>query len=304
MAIQLPHVDSLRSTFERFFATLDATTVPDAGGGRRLGGWPHAIALSEASSALHTELRDALEVLCREYGHSAPTPPQIRIEESDSPDGPWTAVPESEVRWTAIPVGGNDADALLVAALHSAFRVVAFPTGKWNELQARRPGGPHQRWHVGEIVSSENLAILEAAGKMLKLMTNTQPSPPTAVTREISVEVPSHDLAIVTRGEQRWEVRGSSLVKLLRFVYPYMGETHSWSEIQKAWTAMDGMPSSDRSTWKTAGAGYVPTGEDWKPPPPVESLMRYGSRIREALGELGVYWHQDGEGVRWAPPAS
>lgn len=119
----------------------------------------------------------------------------------------------------------------------------------------------------------------------------------------IQTQVQSDDLAVVTRGRYRLEVRGESLVKLFRFVYPYQGETHGWDEIQKAWTAMDRMSTSDRSTWKTSAAGYAPTGEDWKPPPPVETLMRYGCRVREALGELGVYWHQDGEGVRWAPPS-
>lgn len=160
-------IQVLQRAFTRFYEILDATTVP-VEGGRRVDGVAHAVALSEATSALHSELRSTTTAVIRDHGVTGnELPPGVRFLGADSPDGPWIEIPVGKV--SSVAIGGGGADALLLAALNSATRVAAYPADRWNAKQAARPGGPHQRWHAGDLVSSYEIHVLESAAKLLRI---------------------------------------------------------------------------------------------------------------------------------------
>lgn len=172
-------VIGLRDSFEAFLKMLDAGTVPVAGGDRRIVGVAHAVAISEESVRLTERIRTVQTLLLRRHG----TPVRagdlpFQVEESDSPDGPFEVIPGGEVFAFAMPIGGDGADARLLAALESAVSVVAFPTAKWNAMQARDPGGNHQRWHAGEVLPKTAIDTLESAKKMLALASEPQANSP------------------------------------------------------------------------------------------------------------------------------
>lgn len=160
----------LEAAFDRYYKTLDAATVSAADGGRIVAGPFHAVALSEATDALYRELAAAYQRVILEHGQPiAEYPLGMMPMESDSPDGPWTPIPASDVRTMTVSIGGDGADALLLAALASMTGGAAFPNGKWNAMQAARPGANHQRYHAGDVVSAKDLAALESAAKLLRL---------------------------------------------------------------------------------------------------------------------------------------
>jgi len=178
MATESGGFDALRSAFDRFDETLDATTVPaEGGGGRVVGGIPHAVALSEATDALYGELGATYGRLIQQHGQPiADYYAGIVPKESDSLDGPWPG--PGEVCVVRMGIGGNGADAMLLAALENANKVAAFPIGKWNEMQAARPGANHRRFHAGEVVSAADLSVLESAAKMLRMAAVSKQSGP------------------------------------------------------------------------------------------------------------------------------
>lgn len=162
---------SLSASLENFYKTLDAATVPAADGGRKVGGVAHAVALSEATNSLHRELALAQLRLFQEHGSAVRALPHgLSLVEADSPDGPWTPVPTSDIHIASMEIGGGGADAVPAAALESAIKATAFPVEKWNAMQAVRPGGNHQRFHAGEVLSASMLADLESAVKLLRLV--------------------------------------------------------------------------------------------------------------------------------------
>jgi hypothetical protein len=108
-------------------------------------------------------------------------------------------------------------------------------------------------------------------------------------TDQILITVKSVECIFVAKENYKTNVRGSSLCKLFRLVIQYPNRSQSWTGIQKAWNAKSEQDSHD--------------GTNWKIPPSINSLKRYGNRIKKALGELGCYWNQDGSGVQWTPPA-
>ena len=168
--LDLPkQVGVVREAFDHFYEVLDAVTVR-TDGGRRVNGVPHAVKLSEVTSTLHAELSATYGAVLRAHGVSQDgLPPGIRIMASDSPDGPGTEIPASAIRVRAIKIGGSGADALLLAALQDAIAVTAFSVGQWNAAQHHKPGGPHQRWHAGDVVGREQLDVLESTAKQLSL---------------------------------------------------------------------------------------------------------------------------------------
>lgn len=179
MATEAGGFDALLSAFDRFYKTLDAATVPTEGGGRRVDGVAHAVALSEATNALYGELAATDRRLIQQHGQPiGEYPAGLVLMESDSPGGPWTPVPADEIRMATMGIGGNGADAALMAALESARKVAGFPIDKWNAMQAARPGANHQRFHAGDVVSANDLAKLESAAKLLRL--KAPPAPSTA----------------------------------------------------------------------------------------------------------------------------
>jgi len=134
----LASTNSLPHTLDRFHATLEACTIPAADGARAIDGEACAIALSEATAALHNALGDAYAAL----------------------------LPRSPSGAKRLLVGGSGADATLVAALDSALRATAWPVGRHNEAQAG--GWPH-RWQPGDVIPADTLARVESARKLLQL---------------------------------------------------------------------------------------------------------------------------------------
>ncbi len=162
-------IDHIHKAFGRFYETLDATTVP-VPGGRRVDGVPHAVALSEATGALHHVLAESNRaIMLRYWTRLDRQPPGITLVGSDSPDGPFEPLPDDKVTVFRAPADEAGPGALLLAALDSARRVAAFPTALWNQLQAASSNGKHQRWRAGDVISDEDLAVLESAAKMLRL---------------------------------------------------------------------------------------------------------------------------------------
>ena len=188
---------ALRGAFDRFYRTLEATTVPADAGGRMVGGFAHAVVLSEATDALYVELAAASRRLFKQHGRAvAECPPGVVLLESDSPDGPWTPIPTDAIAAATMGIGGDGADAVLMAALESATKAASFPIDKWNAMQAARPGANHQRFHAGEVVSAKDLDVLESASKLLRLM--GPPAMPTDSTGDDEAPIPA-----VTVNEQR-----------------------------------------------------------------------------------------------------
>jgi hypothetical protein len=139
-------------------------------------GIAHAVALTEATNALYGELVATNGRLWQQHGRILTDyPAGLTLMGSDSPEGPWTPIPPEEVGITTIGIGGDGADAVLLAALDGATKVAAFPLDKWNAMQAARPGENHQRFHAGEVVSAADLAMLESAAKLLRLKAPLSP---------------------------------------------------------------------------------------------------------------------------------
>lgn len=159
----------LLEAFVRFHATLDAVTVPAKDGSRTVGGVAEAVGLSEAATELGERIGHSMTALFNQHGSPVSEIGNAKLQESDSPSGPWSEVPSDEVPMKSMPIGVKGADAILLAALSRAMDVVAFPLPKWNAMQAARPGADHQRFHAGEVISSKQLASLESAVKMLRV---------------------------------------------------------------------------------------------------------------------------------------
>lgn len=181
-------VDLLASAFTTFRLTLNAATVPARDGGRKIDGVPHAVALSEAAEALEREIGAELRRLFQRHGRqSMGLPEGMRVEHADTPDGPWTPVQDCDIVPMSMKIGGDGADAVLIAALESARRAVAFPVEKWNAMQAAHPGANHQRFHAGEVISPQDLATVESAINLLQIKyPSPQPTDAAAVLKTIS----------------------------------------------------------------------------------------------------------------------
>ena len=170
-----PELEKLVAAFEHFNATLGATTVPASDDARRVAGFAHAVALSEASDALSAELSAASQQLFREHGSAiSDMSAAVRLEESESPAGPRKLIPSDRVSIKGMQIGGDGADAMLMSALESASRVVSFSIEAWNTAQARNPGANHQRWQPGDLIGADELAELKCANNLLKLFQRGQ----------------------------------------------------------------------------------------------------------------------------------
>lgn len=155
--------------FQRFRELLDATTRRGEDGARVVAGVPHAVKLCEAALELTRAIGAAETALYQRLGTPTSLPPMCKVREADNLGGPWTPVNPSEVQVLAMPIGGGGADAGLLAALANARDVVGFSCERWNALQAARPGQPHQRFRVGDIISPNELELLDAAETLLRL---------------------------------------------------------------------------------------------------------------------------------------
>jgi len=164
----MPNTKSFSAALKRFYEVLDATTIA-CPGGRRVLDRAGAIALANAMTKLYIELTKLGHSVNAKYAQPCALPAGIWIGESDSPDGPWTPVPEEEVHTSFIPVGRGGMPAELQAAIERASLVTAFPLDRWNELQANHPGGPHCRYEAGDVITAQDLEILKSVELLVRL---------------------------------------------------------------------------------------------------------------------------------------
>jgi hypothetical protein len=150
---------SVIDEYQRFREVLDAATIPDPAG-RRVYGVPQAVALSEATERLHLALNAEWKMLFTSHGHPTAMPAGVTVWESATPNALGTPVPTDQIRVHRIRIGGDGADAILLAAMAAASAVTAIPV----ELQ-HRP----QRWMANDVLSSTDLHVLESVTKLLAI---------------------------------------------------------------------------------------------------------------------------------------
>lgn len=181
-------------------------------------GVPHAVALSKATERLHQHLGGIVFGLMGR-GQNCHEAPMI-VMESDSTEGPWTSVPSDALVIQRVPIGGaNGVEPVLLAAAQNAYEATGFPIEKWNRLQAANPGGNHQRWHAGEVVSGDQIHAVQAAAKLLQLRKPClTPGPPSPDPREgLETNTPRVSQRAWRREGEIWQLR-------------YNGESASFSD--------------------------------------------------------------------------
>lgn len=155
---------------------------------------------------------------------------------------------------------------------------------------------------------------LEELARAVEVETRAAGSEPIAVSPGLTIEFVNKDLAVVSEGGTRVEVKGPRLVPLFRIVVEADGHTVAWSDLVRADLAAcseeldrrwrgQALRRRDRDGEDDDGEGE--SGGDLVTPTTPrhaireDSLMRAGTRIRKALGKLGYHWHQDRNGARW-----
>ena len=104
----------------------------------------------------------------------------------------------------------------------------------------------------------------------------------------VEVEFVNDRLARVRRDRFHAEVRGSTQVALFRAAVDGLGKDITWKVVTQAQLRRVAAEHPEK------GAGVPLSAATYK---------RAGNRLKSSLGELAAYWHQDGSGVRWAPPS-
>jgi hypothetical protein len=144
---------AFHQAFSRFRAVLEASTIP-VDGGRRVDGIAHSVALSQHAGQLLDAIFEVRTYLAETYGTALTDyPAGLVLMGADSPDGPWTEIPATEIKITCIPI---ESSALLMASLESATRVLA-----------QSPDKCGQRWNANDVISDEELARIESAASLL-----------------------------------------------------------------------------------------------------------------------------------------
>ncbi len=119
----------------------------------------------------------------------------------------------------------------------------------------------------------------------------------------VEVAYPAADSAFVTTQPfgSKVEVRGPSLVRLLRLVLQNAERDLTWEELRKAWVA-DACGSETVRSDSVATVDGSSVGALWRPPPAVDTFRKYARKIKKALGPAGLYWNHSGNGVRFDLP--
>ena len=153
---------------------MDAATVP-VENGRRVRNGHEAKALSQAADDLYAAAFRAQRRVFSEGRLTPGLPHGMRLEGSDSPDGPFTPVPAEtlETRTLAIVKGG--ASPTLLAALLRVTESTGFEADRWNAMQAARPGHDHERFRAGDVIPHEYLDLLRQAEELLRLEEESNP---------------------------------------------------------------------------------------------------------------------------------
>lgn len=159
----------LKRSIEQFRARLRVLTIAHDAGARRVDGIVGAMALNEATDELMRQVAAAHASISGFHGRPGKGEPPAVLMESDALGGPFTPVPSREVAWSVVPIGGDGAPALVLAALDGIGVAAGFPLEKWNALQAANPGANHRRWRVGDVIDSETIDRIDNALGALEL---------------------------------------------------------------------------------------------------------------------------------------
>lgn len=155
-----PAEGGLLPSFRRFWKTLEAVTIP-ASGGRKIPDTAGAIKLSESAGELYGALSEAYSKVVANHGK----PPKklsliFQFGVSDSPKGPITPIPDAEIKTSVMTVGGEGADAGLMAALERASKVVGYPVDRQHEKR---------RYRAQELISEADIETLKSVDRLLSL---------------------------------------------------------------------------------------------------------------------------------------
>jgi len=153
---------------------LEAATIPVANG-RHVRDGIDAQALSEAVDEVYAAATRAHNLLFSNTPQAPALPRGVVIEESDSPDGPFTPAPAEAIRTQVASIGKDGVSARLVSALRRLTECAAFQPDRWNALQAVRPGHDHQRYRAGDVIPREDLDLLRQAEELLHLEEESNP---------------------------------------------------------------------------------------------------------------------------------
>lgn len=210
----------LRQVVDEFLQTLDAVTVPCTGG-RRIPDTPGAVAISEEVDVLHGALALTSQSLHSRYGRPDTIPAGISLEHSDSPVGPGEPVPPADVHTTTFAIGRDGVPAMLYAAIERAMKITAFATDRWNEQQAKRPGGPHRRYSVGDVIGSADIEVLRSIGRLLE-------------RTPIEVLPESSRLLSISTGNAADIQMDFAATSEASFIPPYSASSGLWCEVKAA----------------------------------------------------------------------
>lgn len=155
---------------------------------------------------------------------------------------------------------------------------------------------------------------LEELARAVEVETRAAGFKPIAVSAGLTIEFVNEDLAVVSEGGTRVEVKGPRQVPLFRLVVEAAGRVVAWIELVRADLAacgeelnrrLRGQALHRRSRDEEDADGEGESDDALVAPTTPRyaarevSLQRTGARIRKALGKLGYHWHQDGHGARW-----
>lgn len=159
----------LAKAITQFALTAKATTTLGQSG-RRVTDIAAAVVLSKAAQELTNVSITASQMLMDAHAVAIdPSTLGVKCHHSDRHDGGWEEIPSSVVHAMTQKIGDGGIDPLLQMAIYAAFQVVGIPRPIWNAWQAAKPGGPHQRFRVGDELGLDVTERLEAVAGLLPI---------------------------------------------------------------------------------------------------------------------------------------
>jgi len=131
-----------------FKGSIDSNWMADRGGDFEISNSAIAAMLSSACCSIEPRLAELMGEIVRCHG--------------DAID------PAGSGSVQVVAVCGDDADPQLHAAMMRALLVIAFPTDRWNQMQADAPGADHDRWRAGDVITRDQRESLDRARTLLE----------------------------------------------------------------------------------------------------------------------------------------
>lgn len=154
-------LDALRILYADFHRVLGATTDPGPDGSRIVRDGAHVVALNAKTAELAQALAHVMADTPRRHGVSI-----------------GGQLPDGRPMVSTFTIGGNGADAMLVAAMMDAASIAFTPGERHIEANAQNPGAAHPRWRPGDAISEAHLFRLGAVPTLLDFARQEVPPPP------------------------------------------------------------------------------------------------------------------------------